>query len=111
MLICTEARIAKTHDTKKLRIFFVCSFSKAFDCLPYQLVVCKLRAYGLNGLNSDSCKLVMSHFTNRKQRVQVGNCKSEWLRTEKGLWPRVCAWTVFVETFSKRFDMFVGKVV
>ncbi len=26
----------------------------------------------------------MSYFTNRKQRVEVRNCKSEWLRTEKG---------------------------
>ena len=47
---------------------------KALDCLPYQLV-----AYGLN---SDSCKLLMSYFANRKQRVKVGNGKSEWLGTE-----------------------------
>ena len=26
----------------------------------------------------------MSYFTNRKQRVKVGNCKSEWLSKEKG---------------------------
>ncbi len=68
-------------DSSHVYGIILTDISKAFDCLPYKLVICKLRAYGLG---PDSCKFIMSYFTNRKQRVKVGNCKSEWLSTEKG---------------------------
>ncbi len=55
--------------------------SKAFDCLPYQLVIHKLSAYGFN---HDACMLIASYFTGRKQRVKLGGHKSEWLTISKG---------------------------
>ena len=33
--------------------------SKAFDCLPYRLLICKLRAYGLS---VKACELLKSYF-------------------------------------------------
>ena len=50
--------------------------SKAFDCLPYILLICKLRAYGLS---VDACKLLKNYFCERKQRVKLGSNNSEWL--------------------------------
>ncbi len=55
--------------------------SKAFDYLPYQLLMCKLNAYGFS---RDVCKLIMSYFTSKKQRVKVGGCKSSWRTLSKG---------------------------
>ena len=55
--------------------------SKAFDCLPYQLVINKLYAYGFK---HDACMLIASYFTGRKQRVRLGGHKSEWLTISKG---------------------------
>ena len=49
--------------------------SEAFDCLPYDLLVDKLYAYGFN-LNS--VLLVHSYLTGRKQRVKIDHIYSFW---------------------------------
>ena len=50
--------------------------SKAFDCLPHDLIVAKLHAYGLS---IDSLKLINSYLTERKQRVKINDQFSSWL--------------------------------
>lgn len=56
--------------------------SKAFDCLPHCLTVCKLHAYGLS---RDACTLIASYLCKRKQRVKIGNVRSCWKETNKGV--------------------------
>ena len=55
--------------------------SKAFDCLPYRLLVAKLNAYGFN---PDACMLIANYFINRLQMVKISNVKSGWMGLEKG---------------------------
>ena len=43
--------------------------SKAFDCLPHDLLLAKLKAYGVS---EESCNLMASYFGNRHQRVKIG---------------------------------------
>ena len=51
--------------------------SKAFDCLPHDLIVAKLHTYGFS---IDSLKLINSHYlTERKQRVKINDQFSSWL--------------------------------
>ena len=50
--------------------------SKAFDCLPQDLIVAKLYAYGFL---IDSLKLINSYLTERKQRVKINDQFSLWL--------------------------------
>ena len=50
--------------------------SKAFDCLT----ICKLFVYGLA---MDACPLIASYLFRRKQRVKIGNIKSEWGEIDK----------------------------
>ena len=56
--------------------------SKAFDCLPYRLLICKLPAYGLS---VNACELLKSYFCERKQRVKLGDKYSDWLALSKGV--------------------------
>ena len=44
--------------------------SKAFDCLPHDLKVAKLHAYGFL---IESLKLINSDLTERNQRVKINN--------------------------------------
>lgn len=56
--------------------------SKAFDCLPPDLFVAKLRAYNASEL---TCTLLASYLTKRKQRVKIGTERSAWSETDKGV--------------------------
>ena len=56
--------------------------SKAFDCLPHRLLLAKLKAYGFS---EDACNLIYSYLLNRKQRVKIGESRSEWLNLMKGV--------------------------
>ena len=49
--------------------------SKAFDCLPHELLIAKLDAYGFD---KSSLKLIHSYLSNRKQRVKVNDTYSSW---------------------------------
>ena len=44
--------------------------SKAFDCMSHDLLLAKLKAYGLDMV---SIKLMSSYLSNRNQRVKVGD--------------------------------------
>ena len=54
-------------DDKKYIAAILMDLSKAFDCLPHDLLLLKLKYYGL----SDSAlKLMERYLTNRKQRYE-----------------------------------------
>ena len=55
--------------------------SKAFDCMPHTLLIAKFKMYGLEDL---SIQLVTSYLGGKKQRVGVGNKRSEWADIIKG---------------------------
>ena len=56
--------------------------SKAFDCLPHCLTICKLYAYGVS---RQACILIASYLQSRKQRIKLGNSRSEWAELSKGV--------------------------
>ena len=60
--------------------------SKAFDCLPHDLIVAKLHAYGFS---IESLKLINSYLTERKQRVKINDPFSSWFDIVVGV-PQGC---------------------
>ena len=56
--------------------------SKAFDCLPPELILEKLRAYGLAESAIDLLKSYLSH---RRQCIKIGNTSSTFLSLTKGV--------------------------
>ena len=49
--------------------------SKAFDCLPHEILLDKLSAYGVL---PHSVSLLKSYLTNRKQQIKINNVLSSW---------------------------------
>ena len=49
--------------------------SKAYDCLPHDLLLAKLQAYGFS---KESTRLFLSYLTNRTQRVKIGSTFNHW---------------------------------
>ena len=49
--------------------------SKAFDCIPHDLIIAKLEAYGFQ---IDALRLVHDYLSNRKQRVKLNETFSSW---------------------------------
>jgi hypothetical protein len=64
----------KALDDNKFIAAILMDLSKAFDCLPHNLLMLKLEAYGLS---ENSLKLLNSHLENRRQRIKIGNNYSE----------------------------------
>ena len=48
---------------------------KAFNCIPHDLIIAKLEAYGSH---IDTLKLIHDYLSNKKQRVKVNDTYSSW---------------------------------
>ena len=72
----------KTLDDGKIIGAVFMDLSRAFDCLPHSLLIAKLHAYGVT---EETCQLLCSYLTSRKQRVKIGNYTSLWNTTYKGV--------------------------
>ena len=55
---------------------------KAFDCLPHDLLLAKLNAYGFS---LPALRLVQSYLSNRKQRTKINSEFSSWEETLFGV--------------------------
>ena len=51
------------------------NFSKAFDCIPHDLLIAKLAAYGLS---EEALMYILSYLSNRKQCVRINDTYSEF---------------------------------
>ena len=56
--------------------------SKGCDCLPHNLLLAKLQAYGFS---KESIRLFLSYLTNRTQRIKIGSTFSPWTNILRGI--------------------------
>ncbi len=64
--------------------------SKAFDCVPYGLLIAKMHAYGLS---TNVCEFMYSYLSDRYQRVKISNVKSSWIPLQKKNSTRLQPWS------------------
>ena len=67
-------RIIQDMDTYNTPIKIYIDLSKAFDTIDHNILLCKLKYYGLNGADLDLCR---NYLVNRKQYVEIANIKFE----------------------------------
>ena len=82
---CLIAMIEKWRDSMDKGKFFgalLTDLSKAFDCLPHDLLAAKLSAYGFD---NNSTKFLFDYLTNRKQRAKIGQVYSSWDKITSGV--------------------------
>ena len=65
-----------------LRGFTNRPFRKAFDCLPHNLLIAKLNAYGFD---NKVVRFVYDYLTSRKQRTKLSDTYSSWQEILSGV--------------------------
>ena len=65
----------KLLTPKKVFGAILSDLSKAFDCLPHDLVIAKLSAYGFS---LPALSLIQNYLANRKQRTKINNSYIPW---------------------------------
>ena len=56
--------------------------SKVFNVIQHDLLLAKLKAYGVD---EGSCALLKDYFSERQQRVKIGDTFSNWAGTKRGV--------------------------
>ena len=56
--------------------------SKAFDCLPYDLLIAK---HAANGMGYRILRFLWGYLNNKKMRVRVASAHSDWLNIKFGV--------------------------
>ena len=69
-------------DDKNIVSLVLMDLSKAYDCLPHDLLIAKLEAYGFE---RNSLRLMYSYLTARRQRVKTNSIYSSWLDITSGV--------------------------
>ena len=55
---------------------------KAYDCIPYDLLIAKLTTYGFA---NSSLQVIYSYLSGRKRRAKIGSTCSDWLDIASGV--------------------------
>jgi hypothetical protein len=80
--------------------------SKAFDCLPHDLLLAKFEAYGLSGR---AVELLRSYLSNRQQQIKLGSTTSVWEDIVKGVPQGSILGPLFFNVFINDIFYFINK--
>ena len=81
-LIVMLERWRKELDNNSKAGAILTDFSKAFDCINYELLIAKLKVYGFE---HESLAYIYSYISERKQRTKINNSLSSWSCIKSGV--------------------------
>ena len=81
-LLTVFSRISDILDNRAQTDVVYFDLSKAFDSVPHEPLIAKLRSFGFNGT---LLNWLIDYLTNRYQRVTLDGCTSEWLPVTSGV--------------------------
>jgi predicted component of type VI protein secretion system len=74
--------VLKIYDTEKAVDIIYLDFKKAFDKVPHERLILKIKSYGIEG---NLLKWIRSWLSDRQQRVVLDGTTSEWLQVTSGV--------------------------
>ena len=74
ILLTMIEKMKISRDNKQFCAAILTDLSKAFDCIPYDLLIAKFNAYGFDQV---ALKLIHSYLCDRSQRVKMGSSFSK----------------------------------
>ena len=80
--------------------------SKAYDCIPHDLIIAKFEAYGFDNI---CLKLFYNYFSNRNQRVKIGSAIKEWIDILTGIPQGSILGPLIFNIFINNLIMFIEK--
>ena len=81
-LLCLLIHWKHVLDSNEYVDAILMDLSKAFDCLPHNILLSKLSAYGLS---EDSVLLLKSYISDHKQQIKISSVVSSWANFNKGV--------------------------
>ena len=96
----------KELDSSGIAGTILMDLSKAFDCLPHDLVISKLEAYGLD---TNSLRFAFDYLNCRKQRTKMGYTYSDWSEVFPGIPQRSILGPLLFNIFLNNIFFFIQK--